>query len=88
MSRLPGEKTPAKNAQAYFRRSGRDEATATQIRKEERAADAAKMANLRRLRLEKEAADKLAADNGTEPPKTAQEKQPARKQAATVRITY
>ena len=56
MSRLPGEKTPAKNAQAYFRRSGRDEATATQIRKEERAADAAKMANLRRLRLEKEAA--------------------------------
>jgi hypothetical protein len=46
------------------------------------------MANLRRLRLEKEAADKLAADNGTEPPKTAQEKQPARKHAATVRITY
>ena len=88
MSRLPGEKTPAKNAQAYFRRSGRDEATATQIRKEERAADAAKMANLRRLRLEKEAADKLAAEKDTAPAQPARQKPAARKPAATVRITY
>ena len=88
MPKMPGEKTAATNAQAYFRRTTRDDAAASQIRKEERAADAAKMAKLRRLRLEKEAADKLAAGNEPEPAKPAQEKRPARKPAGTVRITY
>ena len=83
-----GEKSHAKNAQTFFRRSARDEVAAGQIRKEERAAGAAKMANLRRLRLEKEAADKLAAENGPAPVKSERPKPAARKPAATVRITY
>ena len=71
-----GENTATKNAQTYFRRAGRDETAAKQIRKKERAAEAAKTANLRRLRLEKEAAekeaaDRLAAENGGPPAKPA-----------------
>jgi hypothetical protein len=88
MSSLPGEKSHAKKAHAYFRGAQRDEAAASQILKDERAADAAKMAKLRHLRLEKEAADKLAAEGGTEPTKPAQEKPAARKRPATTRITY
>lgn len=81
-----------KNAQTYFRRAEHDEATAKQIRKKERAAEATKIANLRRLRLEKEAADreaanKLAAENGGQPPRPAQRTNATRKRAA-VRMIY
>lgn len=83
------ENTPATSAQNFFRRAETDEATAKQIRKKERAAEAAKTANLRRLRLEKEstdkeAADKLAAENGGQP---ARRPKAARKRAA-VRMIY
>ena len=84
------ENTPANNAQTYFRRAERDEAAAKQIRKKERAAEATKIANLRRLRLEKEAvdkegADKVAAENGPQPP--ASRAKTARKRPA-VRMIY
>lgn len=92
MSKPMGDKTPAKNAQTYFRGAEKDEATAKQIRKKERAAEAAKTANLRRLRLEKEAADKevadrLAAESGGQPAKSGRKKPAARKRAA-VRMIY
>lgn len=85
------ENTPANSAQNYFRRAELDDASAKQIRKKERAAEAAKTANLRRLRLEKEskdkeAADKLAAENGGQPAKPARAKA-ARKRKA-VRMVY
>lgn len=87
MSKLAGAKTAATNAQSFFRRTERDDAAAKQIRKKERAAEAAKTANLRRLRLEKEAADKeaaakLAAENGGGPAEPARQKPAARKRAA------
>jgi hypothetical protein len=86
------ENTPANSAQNYFRRAELDEASAKQIRKKERAAEAAKTANLRRLRLEKEsrdkeAADKLAAENGGQPAKPARRPKAARKRKA-VRMVY
>ena len=92
MSKLTGDKLPAKNAQTYFRGRETDEAVAKQIRKKERAAEAAKTANLRRLRLEKEAADKevsdrLAAENGGQPAKSGRRKPVARKRAA-IRMIY
>lgn len=92
MSKLTGNKAPAKNAQTYFRRNETDEATAKQIRKKERAALAEKTANLRRLRLEKEAADKevsdrLAAENGGQPAKSGRPKPVARKRTA-IRMIY
>jgi hypothetical protein len=92
MSKLPNQKAAAKNAQAYFRGSERDEETAKQIRKKERAADTAKTAKLRQLRLEKEAlekdaADKLSAENGGQPAKPARQKVAARKRTA-VRMVY
>lgn len=78
-----------KNAQTYFRRAEHDEAAAKQIRKKERAAEATKIANLRRLRLEKEAADrdaadKLAAENGGQPPRRTK----ATRKRAAVRMIY
>ena len=91
MPRSTGDKSQAKNAQTYFRRTVRDEATASQIGKDERAAEAAKMANLRRLRLEKEAADKLAAENAAPPVKPAKperQRPPARKPPTMMKITY
>ena len=86
------ENTPAASAQNYFRRAEQNEATAKQIRKKERSDDAAKTANLRRLRLEKESADKeaadrLAAENGGQPAKPARRPKAARKRAA-VRMIY
>ena len=90
---MSGRKSsPEKNAQSYFHRTEQDEASAKQIRKKERAAEAAKMENLRRLRLEKEAADKeaadkLAAENGGQPPKPARRTKATRKRAA-VRLIY
>lgn len=92
MSKLTGNKAPAKNAQNYFRRNETDEATAKQIRKKERAAQAEKTANLRRLRLEKEAADKevsdrFAAENAGQPAKSGPKKPVARKRTA-IRMIY
>ena len=86
------ENTPANNAQTYFRRAERDETAAKQIRKKERAAEAAKIANLRRLRLEKEAldkegADKVAAEKGGQPAKPASRAKTARKRPI-VRMIY
>jgi hypothetical protein len=82
----------AKTAQTYFHQPAGDEATAKQIRKKERATEAAKTANLRRLRLEKEAgekqaADKLAAESGGKPAKPAAQKPAAPKRRA-VRLVY
>jgi hypothetical protein len=79
-------------AQTYFRRAKHDEDAAKQIRKKERAALAAKIENLRRLRLEKESADKEAADrlaaaNCGQPAKRARRSKLARKRAA-VRMIY
>ena len=85
--------TPEHNrAQTYFRPAELDETAAKQIRKKERAAEAAKTANLRRLRLEKESADKeaadrLAAENGGPPAKPARRSKAVRKRAA-VRLIY
>ena len=82
----------ATNAQTYFHRAERDETSAKQILKKERAAEVAKIANLRRLRLEKEAADKeaadkLAAESGGQPPKPARRTKARRKRTA-VRMIY
>ena len=51
-----------KNAQKYFTKMEQSGTLAKKIRKEERAADAAKTVRLRGLRLAKEAADKAAAE--------------------------
>ena len=51
------------NGESHFRASERSESTLKQTRKKERAADAAKTARLRGLRLAKEAAEKLAIEN-------------------------
>ena len=50
-----------RNAQNYFATAERSETLAKQIRKKDRASDAAKTARLRGLRLAKEAADKEEA---------------------------
>jgi hypothetical protein len=50
------------SAQKYFKKAEQSETLAKQVNKKERAASAAKTANLRELRLAKEAADKLAAE--------------------------
>ncbi len=86
------ENNPAKGAQNYFRRAEQDETTAKQIRKKERAAEAVKTENLRRLRLakesaDKEAADKAAAEHGGQPAKPARRAKSARKRTA-VRMIY
>jgi hypothetical protein len=87
MPRSTPEKIQAAKAQTYFRRAARDE-TGSGTRKQERVAGALKMANLRRLRLEKEAADKLTAESAGEPAKPAPEKRAPRKQAAIMRLRY
>jgi len=51
-----------KNAQKYFRKADQNDTLAKQSRKKERAADAAKTAKLRGLRLAKEQSDKDEAD--------------------------
>lgn len=86
------ENSPTKKAQTYFRRAEHDEGAAKQSRKNDRAAEAAKIAKLRRLRLEKEAADKeaacrLAAANDGQPAKPARRPKATRKRAA-VRMIY
>ena len=48
-----------KNAEKYFRKAERSEMTAKQELKKERAATATKTANLRELRLAKEATEKV-----------------------------
>lgn len=70
MSKSSNQEGAAKSAQNYFRKSEQADVTAKQLRKKERQAESAKTANLRRLRLEKEAADKknveLAVQTGAE----------------------
>ncbi len=51
-----------KNAEKYFRKAERSETSAKQELKKEHAANAAKTANLRELRLAKEAAEKLDSE--------------------------
>ena len=84
-----GENTAAKSARTYFRRAESDEAAAKQIRKKERAAEATKVENLRRLRLEKEAADKEAADKlSAESGKPAKPARRPKAKRAGVRMIY
>ena len=78
------EEQAAKKANTYFKNSEREDVSAKKIRKKERQVEATKTANLRRLRLEKEAADKLkaeqeAAASGKAPPKPRAARTPARK---------
>jgi hypothetical protein len=56
------QSTWEKSAQNHFRKAEQSEPLSKQARKKERAADAAKTAKLRALRLAKEAQDKLAAE--------------------------
>jgi hypothetical protein len=74
MNKPPAFKTAwEKSAQNHFTKAEQTEMSLKQVRKKERAADAAKTEKLRALRLAKEAQDKLAADaeaqtNGTVKP--------------------
>jgi hypothetical protein len=84
-----------KNAQKYFKKAGaQDETLAKQTRKKELAAAAAKTAKLRDLRLAKERADKEASDKlAAEQPGTAAEAKPRKratpaKAPTMVRMTY
>ena len=62
MNKPPAPKTAwEKSAQNHFRTAEQSETNLKQIRRKERAADAAKTEKLRALRLAKEAQDKLAA---------------------------
>jgi hypothetical protein len=51
-----------KSAQNHFKKAEQAETSLKQVRRKERAADAAKTEKLRALRLAKEAQDKLAAE--------------------------
>jgi hypothetical protein len=82
-----------KNARRYFAKPDQNETSAKQIRKKERAADAAKTAKLRGLRLAKEAADKEVADKlAAEKAEAQAGKRPARRtperKRAPVRMIY
>jgi hypothetical protein len=87
MSKLSNQTAAAKNAKAYFRQSEREEGTAKAIRKKEVAADAAKTAKLRTLRLEKEAADRLAAETSGQPARSGRRKTAGGKRMK-VRMVY
>jgi hypothetical protein len=63
MNKPPAPKTAwEKSAQNHFKKAEQTEASLKQVRRKERAADAAKTEKLRALRLAKEAQDKLAAE--------------------------
>ena len=76
-----------KSAQNHFRKAEQSETTLKQTRKKERAADAAKTAKLRELRLSKEAQDKLAAETEAQGAKSkVQRSQPSKR--STIRMFY
>jgi hypothetical protein len=89
MNKPPAPKTAwEKSAQSHFRKADQTETSLKQVRRKERAADAAKTERLRALRLAKEAQDKTAAE--TEAQTDGREKpvaQPHRK-SKPVRMIY
>ncbi len=58
----PNKNSAQNSAQTYFRKTERNDSLIKRERKKERAASTAKTANLRQLRLAKEAADKEEAE--------------------------
>jgi hypothetical protein len=90
MDQQSKQSTAEKGAQKYFKKEIQDETLAKQTRKKERAADAAKTAKLRALRLAKEAADKEATEMQTA--KTggvpAKRKRAAAVKSTMVRMSY
>lgn len=92
MPKPPPPNAAHKNAQNYFRKLDLQADTlAKQERKKERVAGAANTARLRELRLakeaeEKQAKDKLAAEQGEANP--AGERKRARPTRSVVRMTY
>jgi hypothetical protein len=87
------QSTAQKGAQKYFKKEAQDDTLGKQARKKERAAGAAKTAKLRALRLAKEAvdkevADKQAAENGGKPPAARRKRTAAAKPAGMVRMSY
>ena len=90
---MPPQNTAEKNAQKYFKKADQSDTLAKQGRKKERAADAAKTARLRGLRLAKEQTDKQEADRLAEESGTPAGAQPRRskraaKPAPMKRLTY
>jgi hypothetical protein len=92
---MPKSTTPQDSeasAQKYFKKAEQSETLGKQARKKEKAVSAAKTANLRELRLAKEAADKLAAETAEalSPTKAKKRAAPRPKQAKrpSVRMVY
>lgn len=82
--------TPQKNAQKYFATTEKSETVEKKARKKERAANTAKTAHLRELRLAKEASDKEAADKLAETQGDSKRpaRRPAQKKRPLLRMTY
>jgi hypothetical protein len=89
MNKPPAPKTAwEKSAQNHFKKAEQTEMSLKQVRRKERAADAAKTEKLRALRLAKEAQDKVAAEPEVQPnPGDKPEAQPPRK-SKPVRLVY
>jgi len=87
----PRQNTAATNAQKYFRKAEKSDASVNQIRRTERQATAAKTAKLRELRLAKDEADKAAqeAESAGKPEGEPRRKRVTKAKAApTIRMTY
>ena len=84
----PRQNSAQTSAQTYFRKTEQSDELIKKTLKKERAASAAKTANLRQLRLAKEAADKEEAEK-LQAGRPAPRKREARaKPAAMLRLRY
>lgn len=84
----PRQNSAQTSAQTYFRKTEQSDELIKKTLKKERAASAAKTANLRQLRLAKEAADKEEAEKLEAGRPAARKREPRSKPAAMLRLRY
>ena len=84
----PRQNSPQNSAQAYFRKADQTDNLIKKERKKERAASSAKTANLRQLRLAKEAADKEEAEKLQAAHPAARKREPRARRAPMLRLSY
>ena len=84
----PRQNSAQNSAQTYFRKADKSDDLIKKARKKERAASTAKTANLRQLRLAKEAADKEEAEKLQAVRPAARKREPRARPAPMLRLSY
>jgi len=84
----PTQNSAQNSAQNYFRKTEQGDDLLKRERKKERAASTAKTANLRELRLAKEAADKAELEKQQAGRPASRKRQPRAKPTPMLRLTY